>query len=34
MKRMLERVSRQPLLMERVTLDASKERARQKALVK
>ncbi|EER08910.1 conserved hypothetical protein [Perkinsus marinus ATCC 50983] len=33
-KRMLERVSRQPLLMERVTLDASKERARQKALVK
>ncbi|KAF4647618.1 hypothetical protein FOL47_004373, partial [Perkinsus chesapeaki] len=33
-KRMLERVSRQPLLMDRVTLDASKERARQKALMK
>ncbi|KAF4741122.1 hypothetical protein FOZ63_000592 [Perkinsus olseni] len=33
-KRMLERVSRQPLLMDRVTLDASKERARERALVK
>ncbi|KAF4718866.1 hypothetical protein FOZ62_004413 [Perkinsus olseni] len=33
-KRMLERVSRQPLLMDRVTLDASKERAKERALVK